>query len=451
MSRSGIALGLLIAAGCGQHSGFAPISEPRAPLTFSPAAQQLSPKIRHVVVIFQENRTTNDLFNGFPGAETVLAGKNSHGALVQIRPRSLEAPYDLSHQHSAFETEYADGKLNGFNLVLSGCHTHADCPPRDIRAYGYVPQREVEPYFIMASRYVFANRMFQTNEGPSFPAHQYILSGTSTISDGSPLRAADNAHAPHNKAAGGCDSPKKSLVSLIDLHGRENLSIYPCFDRNSLIELIEAKSLTWRYYQAHLGPGIWEGPDAILPVYNSPEFSQSVVTPPAHVLNDIRAGNLADVVWITPTPQASDHAGVTDGTGPSWVAAVVNEIGRSKYWKDTAILVTWDDWGGWYDPVRPPQYNSYELGFRVPLIVISAYSKHHYISTKQHEFGSLLKFTEETFDLGSLGTTDARADDLADCFDFSKPPSKFVPIPATLSANYFLRRPGTGQSPDDDF
>ena len=442
---------LALAAGCAQHSALVPSDSEGSPPAFGSAAQPLRQKIRHIVVIVQENRTTNDLFNGLPGAQTVLAGKNSHGALVRIQARSLEAPYDLSHEHGAFETEYADGKLNGFDLVKSGCHKHVECPPRDIRAYGYVPEREVEPYFIMAKRYVFANHMFQTNQGPSFPAHQYILSGTSTISNGSPLRAAENAHAPHNETAGGCDSPKKSMVTLIDPHGNENLSAYPCFNRRSIIELIEAKSLTWSYYQAHLGPGIWEGPDAILPVYDSPGFSRSVITPPARVLNDIRAGNLADVVWITPTPQASDHAGVTDGSGPSWVAAVVNEIGRGRYWKDTAIFVIWDDWGGWYDPINPPQYNSYELGFRVPLIVISAYSKHHHISKRQHEFGSILKFIEETFGLGSLGTTDIRADDLSDCFDFSMPPSKFVPITAPLTADYFLKRPSWNQTPDDDF
>jgi phospholipase C len=142
---------------------------------------------------------------------------------------------------------------------------------------------------------------------------------------------------------------------------------------------------------------------------------------------------------------------VTDGSGPSWVAAVVNEIGKSRYWKDTAIFVTWDDWGGWYDPVAPPLYNSYELGFRVPLLVISAYAKPHHISTKQHEFGSILKFTEEVFNLPSLDTTDARADDLSDCFDFKQKPRKFQQIPAALNADYFLRQPSSSQSPDSDF
>lgn len=440
-------------AACGQTStlGPSPGSAEARPLGSMRPLSGTSSKIQHVVIIFQENRSINDLFNGFPGAGTVRVGKNSLGQTVTLQPRLLTAPYDISHKHSAFVTEYDGGKLDGFNLVYSVCLKKKGCPPADIRAYAYVPEKEVEPYFIMAKRYAFASNMFQTNQGPSFPAHQYILSGTSTISNSSSARAAENPLTAKNKLTGGCDSPQGSLVWLINAKGQENRQIYPCFDRNSLIALIEAQSLTWRYYQAHLGPGLWEGPDAILPVYNSSQFSTDVVAPPRQVLTDIKQGNLANVAWVTPTAAASDHAGITDGTGPSWVASIVNAVGKSQYWNDTAIFVTWDDWGGWYDPVPPQQYNSYELSFRVPLLVISAYAKPHYISTQQHEYGSILKFTEETFGLGSLGTTDVRADDLSDCFDFSKPPRKFVPIPAPRGADYFLRQPASAQNPDDDF
>jgi phospholipase C len=404
-----------------------------------------------VVIILQENRTTNDLFNALPGADTVRAGRNSHGQWVQLRPRLLTAPYDLSHRHAAFTLEYANGQMNGFDLIITTCNPGAQCPPPAIRAYGYVPQSEVKPYYEMARQYVFANHMYQTNQGPSFPAHQYLLSGTSTISDGSPFRAAENPLTPQLKHTGGCDSPPGSYVSLIDRYGNESQTAYPCFNRSSLIDRIEAKSLTWHYYQGSPGPGLWNGPDALAPVRYSPEFSTDVVSPPSKVLKDVAAGTLANVVWVTPTVAESDHAGFTDGSGPSWVAAVVNTIGLSQYWNNTVIFVTWDDWGGWYDPVAPPQYNSYELGFRVPLIVISPYAKAHYISTSQHEFGSILKFTEETFGLASLGTTDVRADDLSDSFDFSRKPRKFKLIPAPLHADYFLHQSVSHQNPDNDF
>ncbi len=128
-----------------------------------------------------------------------------------------------------------------------------------------------------------------------------------------------------------------------------------------------------------------------------------------------------------------------DGSGPSWVASIV-----------TVILVTWDDWGGWYDYVAPNIHNSYEYGFRVPLIVISPYAKTGYASHVTHDFGSLLRFTEATFRLPTLGYADSRADDLSDCFDFSRTAVSFEPFAAKFDAVYFLtdQRPPT--DPDDD-
>jgi phospholipase C len=302
----------------------------------------------------------------------------------------------------------------------------------------------------MATRYAFADRFFQTNQGPSFPAHQYIISGTSTVSNGSALRAADNPFSPLGGASGGCDSPIGSFVWLIDPLGNENQAAYPCFERRTLMDLLAAKSLSWRYYQAHLGAGLWEGPDAIAHLRRSKEFSRHVVAPPKLFLTDVARGRLANVVWVTPTALASDHASITNGSGPSWVASVVNAIGMSRYWQNTAIFVTWDDWGGWYDHVAPPLYNSYELGFRVPLIVISPYVKPHYVSHRRHEFGSILRFIEETFETGSLRTTDVRSDDLSDCFDFLQPPLRFSPIHAPLNSEYFMRQPASREDPDTD-
>jgi phospholipase C len=408
-------------------------------------------KVKHVVIIFQENRSTDNLFNGLRGADTVRSGKNSLGQTVELRPVRLTAPYDISHKHRAFRVEYDNGKLDGWNNVVSVCINHHHCPPADLRAFGYVPRREVEPYFTMAQRYAFADRMFQTNQGPSFPAHQYILSGTSTTRDDSSLRAAENAYTSQRKVTGGCDSPAGSHVWLIDTAGKENQRVYPCFERRALIDLVEGSGLSWHYYQEHLGPGLWSGPDAIRHIRKSPQYLTDVVAPSAQVLTDIANGKLADVVWVTPSADASDHAGITNGSGPSWVASIVNAIGTSPYWTSTAIFVAWDDWGGWYDHVKPPQYNSYELSFRVPLIVISPYARTGYVSHRQHEFGSLLKFAEEAFGLGSLGTTDVRSDDLADCFNFSRQPRSFKKIPAPLSPDYFLTQPISNRVPDDDF
>ena len=132
--------------------------------------------------------------------------------------------------------------------------------------------------------------------------------------------------------------------------------------------------------------------------------------------------------WVIPDGKSSDHSYASDGSGPSWVASVVNAIGNSQYWANTAIFITWDDWGGWYDHVAPSVINSYEYGFRVPLIVVSPYAKANYISHTTHHFGSILKFIEETFSLSSLNYADANADDFSDCFDFSQTPLTFQTI-----------------------
>jgi phospholipase C len=403
--------------------------------------------IKHVVIIVQENRSVDNFFQFLPGANTQSYGLNSQGQKVTLQPQPLSVPWDVSHLHQYWLLDYANGNMNGFDLEK--CKNRL-CPAD--ASYSYVPESDVAPYYTLAETYTFADELFETDQGPSFPSHQYLVSGTSTLSDGSPKRAAGNPGTPSDKGTGGCDSPAGSLVAVIDPKGFEpkSLQTYPCFKRQSLMNEMDAAGITWKYYQDSPGPGLWHGVDAIYSIWSNPgEMAASVVTPPSQVLTDVAKGNLADVVWVTPTGKASDHAGVTDGSGPSWVGSVVNAIGQSKYWNDTAIFITWDDWGGWYDHVAPSIYNSFELGFRVPLIVVSPYAKPAYVSHAQHEFGSILKFTEETFGLPSLGTTDQRADDLSDCFDFAQKPLRFHPVHTNYPAQYFFTAPSTGLADDE--
>src|SRR6202790_4490756 len=156
----------------------------------------------------------------------------------------------------------------------------------------------------------------------------------------------------------------------------------------------------------------------------APEWTNHVVIEGQQnqIVNDIMHGQLATVSWVIPNGTASDHPG-NEGNGPSWGAGIVNAIGTSQYWKDTAIIITWDAWGGWDEHRLPPKiFNSYEYGFRVPLIVVSPYAKAAHISHVTHDFGSILNFIEETYELPSLGYGDALADDLSDCFNFTQTP-----------------------------
>jgi phospholipase C len=383
--------------------------------------------IQHVVIIFQENRTVDNLFNGFPGADTVLSGQTSSGRTVPLTPVGLEARYDIKHTHKAFLTEYDAGKLDGFDLMSPS-----------YGAYGYVPPSETVPYFELGERFTFADQMFQSNQGPSFPAHQYIISGTSAPGPRSNLLAAENVVAAPGdpQGASGCDSPPGSLVALIDPAGNESSKVFPCFEHPTLADLLDAKRLSWTYYTPN-PYWHWTGPEAISHLRYGNDWA-NISVPETNIFADITHGRLSAVSWVVPTLANSDHAGSLSTSGPSWVAAVVNAIGTSRYWNSTVIFVTWDDWGGWYDHVAPRIYDSYELGFRVPLLVISPYAKPHYVSHVPHEFGSLLRFIEEQYGLTTLGYTDARADDLSDCFDFQQSPLPYKTVVAPYSREQLI-------------
>jgi phospholipase C len=431
--------------------------------------------IQHVVVIFQENRSPDNLFQDpvliSRGADIVQSGLTSTGQTIPLTQTDLTIAYDLDHSHTAFEAMYDGGKMDGANLIKMSCAgvVITPCPPPNPPPhpqYLYVNPAEVQPYFELAEQYTFGDRMFQTHQGPSFPAHQFIIAGTSAPTATSKLFASENIY-PGNGAAG-CIAPPGNVVHLIDPSGNESQTQYPCFEHSTLTDRLDAKGISWRYYAPSAG-SIWTGPDAIQHICQPQTQNgklvctgsawKNVIIPQTQVLSDIAGGKLAQVTWVIPSGQASDHAGTTDGSGPSWVASIVNAIGTSPYWANTAIFITWDDWGGWYDHVAPPQVLvdcstwgcGYVYGFRVPLIVVSPYVKAQYVSHVNHDFGSILKFIEETFDLPSLGYADANAlDDFSDCFDFSQPSSQFRAIAAPLNAEHFLNDHNPPLDPDDD-
>ena len=441
-----LGVGLLVVAATLQASAKPINIQQRKDLEYR---EELRTRIKHVVIVIQENRSVDNLFNGFPGADTVRTGMTTDGP-VALRPVDLDFPADVDHQHRAFSIAYDGGKMDGWNRVFTTPRQDENFP------LAYVPEDQVKPYFIMGKRYTFADRMFQSNTGPSFPAHLYLISGDGAF-------VADNPnHLETTHFAWGCDSPLDARVSLIAEDGREVPGPFPCFNFRTLADLALDNGVTWRYYAPPIDSlgNIWSAFDAIRHVRYGPTWA-NVISPETQVLADARAGNLPAITWVVPTAQNSDHpfpkhetehdVGVEGQFGPDWVASIVNSIGEGPLWNSTAIFVVWDDWGGWYDHVAPPQLDRMGLGFRVPLIVISPYAKRHYVSHVQHEFGSLLKFTEQVFGLPSMQTTDERSDALRDCFDFNQRYQRFVPIPSLRQERYFEQTPPVEAPPDDDF
>jgi phospholipase C len=429
--------------------------------------------IQHIVVIFQENRTPDNLFHDSVlisrGADIASSGVNSRGQTIPLSPINLGTTgsnpqnYDLGHNHSSFVSMYDSGKMDGADLIPC---VGALCRAHPNPQFMYVDPSDVQPYFALAEQYTFGDRMFQTNQGPSFPAHQFIISGTSAPAATSQLFAAENPKLSQNA---GCIAPSTQTVAMIGPTGSETDEApqYPCFDHPTLTDLLDAKGVTWHYYTN--SPGfIWTGPDAIEHICQQrnvngtltctgPDWVNNVIIPEWQVLEDIANTQLPQVSWIIPDGAFSDHPGISDGSGPSWVASIVNAIGNSPYWANTAIIITWDDWGGWYDHVPPKVINDgvswgsgYVYGFRVPLIVVSPYAKAAYISHTTHDFGSILKFVESTFNLPSLGYADASADDLSDCFNLTQTPITFQKIPAALDAAVFVNDKSPPTDPDDD-
>lgn len=384
--------------------------------------------IQHIVVIMQENRSFDNLFNGFPGADTVQSGMY-HGASVPLTPIPLGGGRDLDHSHTGWWQQWNHGAMDNFGTGGAGLY-----------AYSYVRPSDADLYWTLARTYTVGDRMFQSNTGPSFVAHQYMIAGQSGGASENP-----------NGSVWGCGAPKGTTVPLIGPDGTDLPGVYPCFDYKTLADLMDDKGIKWRYYAPAAGGDsffVLSAYQAIRHIFFGPDWNKKVISPETRVLADIEAGHLAQVTWIVPSFNNSDHPGAP-AYGPDWVASIVNAIGKSRFWDSTAIFISWDDWGGWYDHVQPPQVDDMGLGFRVPVLVVSPYARRGYVSHVTHEAGGFLRFTEETFALPSLGTRDALSDDFSDCFDLTQAPAAFVPLQTRHTASFFLAQQPSGP-PDDD-
>jgi len=497
--------------------------------------------LQHVIVVIQENRTTDNIFGSNPtfepGVNIVKVGDN-YGGSIPLTPAEMTTCYDMLHRHRDFEAMWDNGLMDGANGEGVFNPNPATCTvPKNNVPFVYIengkkttPPHLLDPYFQIAERYGFANYMFQTNQGPTLPAHQFLLSGTSA-----PVAypnqyydwfAAENPPGTKN-AARGCTGPMGQYDMEIEPTFPYNEAPgytppganagFPCYDHDTLIDVLNSATppITWKYYVQRLA-GLVAAPTAMANICEPSQptggtctgvaytgADPNVVGHSAQVLTDIQNCVLPQVSWVTPDGVWSDHSGGggTKGWGPSWVAAIVNAIGNSTCvspaanWSNTAILITWDDWGGWYDHVAPPGMGyaggngngiQYVYGFRVPLLVVSAYmSQPGYVSGSWngtgsapttcpgppycHDFGSVLNFIEYVFgsnqqSLGTIGPAEYPYADsfvqdivqptypysLSDFFNFQQPPSTFTTIRAPYDASFFINYKGKAQDPDDD-
>jgi phospholipase C len=398
-------------------------------------------KIEHIVYIVQENRSFDNMFMSYPGADTVSSGESSKGERIPLRPVRLSRAYAIDHSATAmFEACNGTGKLPGTDCRMNGFNKEFIVFGPAHGQYVSVARADSKPYWDMAREWVLADKMFQSQLDESFVAHQYVIAAQAESS-------VDLPSGPWGCGAG-TDDKVQTITKDRSVFGPQ---IYPCFDYQTLGDELDAANLTWRFYASASGSRssdagfLWSSYQAIKHIRYGRDW-QNVISPNWKFITDVRAGKLANFTWVTPVCDDSDHVNCGGGYGPSWVAALVDTVGQSKFWNSTAIFVQWDDWGGLYDHVPPPHLDDDGLGFRVPLLVISPYAKKSHVSHVRYETASVLRFAEDLWGLGQLAVADARANSPAgDCFDFSRKPRPFVKIAAPKPPSFFMHR-----FPDDD-
>lgn len=431
--------------GCG---GNPTVSVPSTQRVDSRSSSSGSP-IAHVIILVQENRTFNDFFATYPGADGTTVGKIAaetncsppiQKGTIALKKVPLVVTTDLVHRYAGYRTAYNHGKMNAFDRILSVSNI-----PECTYPYQYTDPATIAPYWTMAQQYTLAEHMFTTQGSDSFTAHQALIRGGTVVE---PNRAMIDLPSCSD-CFWGCDAKPAGVHTSLITSGNVYLKArgpFPCSNKftsayATLRDLLDAKSISWKYY---LPPAnkvfgkLMSAFDVIAAVRYGPEWKTDIITPETQIFNDITKGTLPAVSWVIPEEPNSDHPGQTTDNGPSWVASVVNAIGASSYWNSSAIIIVWDDWGGLYDNLAPQQVAYGGLGFRVPALIVSPYARAGYISKTDYVFGSILRYIEDNWNLGTLGTSDKTAASLIDSFNYSQTPIPFKQIPSHLSKEYFL-------------
>jgi phospholipase C len=438
-------------------------------------------RIKHVIMIMQENRSFDSYFGTYPGAAG-FPMKNGKPAVCVPDPlahRCVRPFHDAHDQnvggpHGAlnairdinggrmdgFIREALDGKIKRCQQALA---TSPDCtsgPPADVM--GYHDARELPNYWAYARNFVLQDHMFEPNYGWSLPAHLFAVSGWSAKCSRptEPMSCMSNLDGPGH----GPESTRKLFP-----HG-------PLYAWTDLTYLLHRQHVSWAYYiakgwqpdcdngytllcrpglQRPGTPSIWNPLPDFATVHRDGQLRniQSV----SNYYRDARDGRLPTVTWVEPDWKHSDHPRARISVGQAWVTGLVNAAMSGPDWNSTAIFLAWDDWGGFYDHIVPPKVDRLGYGLRVPALVISPYAKHGYVDQQTLSFDAYLKFIEDDF-LGGARIdpkTDGRPDprptvrenvrqlgNLINDFNFSQQPRKPLLLPLRPSGDVVKGRVG---------
>jgi phospholipase C len=426
-------------------------------------------KIQHVVIIMQENRSFDSYFGTYPGADGIpgLAGNPGRLPCLPDPARgSCDRPYHDTnnrnaggpHGHDTALADIAGGEMDGFIRQArlgrtSYCKAHFDDPrcslaPKMPDVMGYHDRREIPNYWNYASNFVLHDHMFESDASWSLPEHLYLVSGWSAkCATKDPMSCRSEPQSP--------GSPPGEAGNTT---GQP-----PDYAWTDLTYLLHKYHVSWRYYikrgvqpdcannkmfcapvpQNSRTPGIWNP----LPYFETVRQDHQLrdIAPLTTFYSGLKHNSLPAVSWIVPADKVSEHPPALVTKGQAYVTGLINSIMRSRAWNSTAIFLCWDDWGGFYDHVKPPTVDAQGYGLRVPALVISPYAKKGYIDHQILSQDTYLKFIEDDFLHGQRldPKTDRRPDprpdvrenqpvlgNLTSDFNFNRKPRKplFLPL-----------------------
>ena len=404
-------------------------------------------KIRHVIVIMQENRSFDSYFGAFPGADGIPAGaclpdpRNGGCARPWVDHRDSNG--DDPHYEADFRGDVAGGKMNGFLAVAEKemCRPGRPCHPDVL---GYHAGSDIPNYWAYARRFVLQDHMFAAAGSWSLPAHLYEVSGWSAKcrDENDPMTCKSSANPPGRKSG---PAP---------------------FGWTDLTYLLHKNHVSWGYYLDH-GAASDHHRNGVWVIWNVlPGFADvrqdgqaGNIRPLAGFYRQARAGTLPNVSWITPDLRDSEHAPALVSSGQAYVTKVINAVMRSPDWDSTAIFLAWDDWGGFYDHVRPPTVDAMGYGIRVPAMMISPYARRGFIDSQRLTSDAYLKFIEDDFlggarlDPATDGRPDPRPDvrenapglgNLIKEFNFSQAPRPPLILPPCPPDTTLIPKPQPG-------
>jgi phospholipase C len=368
--------------------------------------------IKHIVFFIKENRTFDNYFGTYPGANGATTALDSEGETIPLQ-HEQDQVLDIDHTFEGARQAYDNGKMDRFDLLSSegtSLASRQDNPYAN-NSLTQLYQSDIPNYWLYAQNFVLGDNMFSSMMGPSFPNHLYTVAAQSGGAFDNPLG---------NQQDWGCDVPHQQVKVLSkddSTHLQES-----CFNFQTLADELDAKGYSWRYYAPSSNQWGYQFSafNAIQHIRYGKDWQY--VVPTGQFLDDAGSGTLPTISWIVTPQWASEHPAASVCQGEGWTLQMLNKLMRGPDWSSTAVFLTWDDFGGFYDHVAPQQIDSFGLGFRVPLLVISPYAKKGYIDHTPYEFSSMLRFAEDILGLAPLTRRDKGANNMFNAFDFTQKP-----------------------------